>query len=322
MASLHGMYTSGANCVFENIDLADIETRKSVVTKTPTNTLPFLETAEGNLSETNAILYYFAQKYKKDLLGKDTLENAKINQWIQFAACELSRSQKALVYPIFGWSDYCKESADKENNNIKNYLRILDKELKGKKYIVNDRLTLADIVLFRYLRLFMMFVFPEGMRKSLFPNVTKWFEALMVTDAAVKAYGRILLCKIPIKPFTGQINRKPPAPPKKPREKFKIKVMDVKNPTMKNIQSYLTKFVQNRCVELFKDFLPPNYVPLVQKNNIGDSEFTTPCATQIFNMCGKKKDWKYTSAEEVAQVFVKDLKDDKNIISELKIVVH
>ena len=322
MASLHGMYASGANCIFENIDLADIETRKSVVTKTPTNTLPFLETAEGNLSETNAILYYFAQKYKKDLLGKDTLENAKINQWMQFAACELNRSQKALVYPIFGWSDYCKESADKENNNIKNYLKILDKELKGKKYIVNDRLTLADIVLFRYLRLFMMFVFPEGMRKSLFPNVTKWFEALMTTDATVKAYGRILLCKIPIKPFTGQINRKPPAPPKKPREKFKIKVMDVKNPTMKNIQSYLTKFVKNRCEELFKDFLPPNYVPLVQKNNIGDSEFTTPCATQIFNMCGKKKDWKYTSAEEIAQVFVKDLKDDKNIISELKIVVH
>ena len=119
MASLHGMYASGANCIFENIDLADIETRKSVVTKTPTNTLPFLETAEGNLSETNAILYYFAQKYKKDLLGKDTLENAKINQWIQFAAFELSRSQKAIIYPIFGWSDYCKESADKENNNIK-----------------------------------------------------------------------------------------------------------------------------------------------------------------------------------------------------------
>ena len=322
MASLHGMYASGANCIFENIDLADIETRKSVVTKTPTNTLPFLETAEGNLSETNAILYYFAQKYKKDLLGKDTLENAKINQWIQFAACELSRSQKAIIYPIFGWSDYCKESADKENNNIKNYLKILDKELKGKKYIVNDRLTLADIVLFRYIRLFMMFVFPDGMRKSLIPNVTKWFEALMVTEAAVKAYGRILLCKVPIKPFTGQVNRKPPAPPKKPREKFKIKVMDVKNPTMKNIQSYLTKFVQNRCEELFKDFLPPNYVPLVQKNNIGDSEFTTPCATQILNMCGKKKDWKYTSAEEIAQAFVKDLKDDKNIISEFKIVVH
>ena len=102
MASLHGMYASGANCVFENIDLADVEARKNVVSKTPTTTLPFLETSEGNLSETNAILYYFAQKYKKDLLGKDALENAKINQWIQFAACELNRSHKAIVNPILG----------------------------------------------------------------------------------------------------------------------------------------------------------------------------------------------------------------------------
>ena len=65
MSSLHCMYVSGANCQFENIDLADTETRKSIASKTPTTTLPFLETDQGNLSETNAILFYFAQKYKK-----------------------------------------------------------------------------------------------------------------------------------------------------------------------------------------------------------------------------------------------------------------
>ena len=321
MASLHGMYASGANCVFENIDLADVESRKNVVSKTPTTTLPFLETSDGNLSETNAILFYFAQKYKKDLLGKDALENAKINQWIQFAACELNRAHKAIVNPILGWNDYCKELCEKENNNVKNYLKILEKELEGKKYLVNNRLTLADIVLFRYLRLFMMFVFPDGMRKKVLPNVTKWFESIMNTDAAVKAYGRIVLCKQPVKPFQGTINRKPQAP-KKPRKIFQIQRMDAKNPTMKNIQSYLTKFFKDRCEELFKDFLPPEYVPLVQKNKLGDSEFTSPCATQIFNMCGKKPGWKYTSAEEVAEAFVKDLKDTKNIISEFKIVAQ
>ena len=98
--------------------------------------------------------------------------------------------------------------------------------------------------------------------------------------------------------------------------------MDLEHPTMRNIQSYIVKFVNNRCQELFKDFLPPNYVPQVQKNVIGDSEFTTPCATQIFNMCNRKPGWKYTTIEDVANEFIKDLKDDGNMISEFKIVVQ
>ena len=98
--------------------------------------------------------------------------------------------------------------------------------------------------------------------------------------------------------------------------------MDSKTPTMKNIQSYLVKLVKDRCEQLFKDFLPPNYTPLVQKNAIGDSEFTTPCATQIFNMCQKKDGWKYKSIEEVAEDFIKDFKDEGKIIGEFKISVQ
>ena len=320
MASLHGMYVSGANCIFENIDLADIETRQNIATKTPTTTLPFLETEDGNLSETNAILFYFAQKYKNDLLGQNNFETAKINQWIEFGSCELNRCQKAIIYPMFGWNEFSRESFDKENAKIKDYLKILEKELEGKNYLVGNRFTLADIILFRYLRLFMMFQFPEGMRKKLLPNTTKWFENIMKTNEVVKAYGRVVLCKIPLKPFIQKIEK--PKLIMHPKIIPKIKAMDVNNPTMKNIQSYVAKFVQNRSEELFKDFLPPNYSPLVQKNNIGDSEFTTPCATQIFNMCNKKKDWKYGSVEELAQVFIKDLKDENNIINEFKVVVQ
>ena len=319
MCSLHAMYVSGANCNFENIDLNDIETRNKLVSKTPTTTLPFLETEEGNLSETNAILFYFAQKYKKDLLGKDTFENAKINQWIEFASCEINNSQKAIIYPMFGWSDFCKESFDRENTKIKEHLKLLEKELEGKNYLVGNRLTLADIILFRYLRFFMMFQFPDGMRKKLLPNTSKWFEGIMKTKEAIKSYGRTVLCKQPLKPFTQKINRNLG---NSGQNIFKIQVMDTEHPTMKNIQSYIVNLVNNRCQELFKDFLPPNYVPLVQKNVIGDSEFTSPCATQIFNMCNKKKDWKYSSIEEVAQAFIKDLKDDGNVVSEFKMVVQ
>ena len=98
--------------------------------------------------------------------------------------------------------------------------------------------------------------------------------------------------------------------------------MEAKQPTMRNIQAYLSQFMKKRCDELFKDFLPPNYIPLVQKNSIGSSEFTSPCATQIFNMCNKKQNWQYASIENVAETIIKDLKDEEGIISEFKIVVQ
>ena len=98
--------------------------------------------------------------------------------------------------------------------------------------------------------------------------------------------------------------------------------MEAKKKTMMNIQLYLETFMTKRAHELFKDFLPPTYVPLVQKNTIGESEFTSPCATQIFNMCNKKPNWSYTSIEQLAEAFIKDLKDEKGIISEFKIVVQ
>ena len=52
-----------------------------------------------------------------------------------------------------------------------------------------------------------MFTFPTQMRKSLFPNTEKWFEKLMNSPQVIKSYGRTVLCKNPMKPFNGKIER-------------------------------------------------------------------------------------------------------------------
>jgi len=207
MSILHTIYVSGTNCEFCNIDLEDSKARNEHVLKTPTTTFPYLETKDGNIAETNAILFFLAQKYKKDLLGNNMFETAKINQWIEFATCELNQCQKELIYPIFGWKEYNKESSNKKNEDLKKFLKILENELTNKLFIVGNKMTLADIVLFRYLRFFMIFLFPEGMRNKILPNLTKWFENIMKTNEAIRAYGRTLLCKTPLRPFMGKINR-------------------------------------------------------------------------------------------------------------------
>ena len=215
---MHLINSIGANVPLENIDLSETEKRNSLVQNTPTTTFPFLETNEGNISESKSIEYFLCKKYKPELLGDTEFERAIVNQWIEFACCEINNCCRNVIYPIFGWKDYCKESFDKDNLKMKDYLKIIEKQLSNNEYITGKKLTLADILLFRYLRLFMMFHFPDGMRKSLCPNTAKWFEKIMKTPEAVKAYGRTVLCKIPLKPFTGKVDRTPLVHPKQEQE--------------------------------------------------------------------------------------------------------
>ena len=192
----------------ENIKLEEKEKRNSLVQKIPTATFPFLETNNGNISQSNSILYYLCQKYKPDLLGENAFEKAKILQWIEFANCEILRCNKSIIYPIFGWSNLNKEEFDRDNKKIKEYLLLLEKELEKNDFIVGNKMTLADIQLFTNLRFLMMFHLPEPMRNKLCPKINKWFEKIMNTPEAIKAYGRTILCKNILKPFSGITDKK------------------------------------------------------------------------------------------------------------------
>jgi len=93
------------------------------------------------------------------------------------------------------------ENNKKSFERLKQYLTILDKHLKGKKYFVGNKLSLADIIIFRFLRLIMMTVCTETMRNSFLKNLTKWFTNIMESEEAINVYGRTILCKSPLKPF-------------------------------------------------------------------------------------------------------------------------
>jgi len=207
MEILHIINILGKDIPLENIKLEEKEKRNSLVQKTPTTTFPFLETQKGNISQSNSIIYYLCQKYKPDLLGENAFEKAKIIQWIEFANCEILRCNKSIIYPIFGWNNLNKEEFDKCNKDIKDHLMLIEKELEKNEFIVGNKMSLADIKLFASLRFLMMFHFPEPMRNKLFPKINQWFEKIMNSPEAIKAYGRTILCKNILKPFSGVINK-------------------------------------------------------------------------------------------------------------------
>jgi elongation factor 1-gamma len=183
----------------DNLPWEDQEKRAQLKPKIATATFPYLETSQGVLAEANAITQYLAETYNPTLLGSNSFEKAQVRQWIEFANIEVGRNNKALVYPLYGFYEFNKTDADNATKDLKEQLTVLNKYLEGKSFIVGSSMTLADVTMFFTLRSYFMLVFVEDQRKKLYPNVTAWFTSLAASEAAVSAFGRTVLCKVPAK---------------------------------------------------------------------------------------------------------------------------
>ena len=258
---LHVIELTKAPVELQNVDWEDAETRKTLSPKSPTGTFPFLETSEGILSESRAIENYLAMKHKPELLGENDLEKAQVRQWSDFAIFEIGYCAKEIIYPIFGWKKYCKESADKANNKVKDFMRTLDAQLKDKEFVLGSKITLADVTLFRELKYFFQLVFPKGLRDKVFPNVAKWFTKLSETEEVKKVYGKILLCNQPLKPYICEEKKeekkhevkKPEKKDEKqdepPKEKKKVNPLDELPPSKLELETFKRAFLNNKDKE-------------------------------------------------------------------------
>ena len=262
---LHVVELTKAPVELQNIDWEDSEARKTLVTKSPTGTFPFLETEEGVLSESKAIECYLAEKHKPELLGQGEMQKAQVRQWVDFGSFEIYHCSQSVVYPIFGWKAYCKEEADKANARIKDLLKVLDQQVKDKKYILGDTLTLADVSLFNKLKFFFQLVFPKGLREKVFPNVTKWFTALAETTEVKKVYGKVHLCNTILKPFIGEKKedkkedkkekkekkeeKKEENTEEKKEEKKKVNPLDLLPPSKLELETFKRSFLNNKDKE-------------------------------------------------------------------------
>ena len=264
MEVLHTSYIVKSKINFIDADLEDTKKRNTYAQKTPTTTLPFLETKNGNISESISIEIFLAKKHKPEILGSNAFEHAKINQWIEFANCEIQNCAKELIYPIFKGKKPENKGNENDDKKFKKYLSLLEKEFKkGNKYIMGNKLTLADIVLFRYLRFFFMFYLTEKIRNSLCPKLTLWFENIMNTQEAIEAYGRTLLCKKQLKPLDIKIEKNKNKNEAK-KEIKKENPLDFLPPSKFDLDNFKKEFCENsnkkEVMEKFwKDFDPKGY---------------------------------------------------------------
>ncbi|XP_041981300.1 elongation factor 1-gamma [Aricia agestis] len=170
------------------------ETNKSdaFLKKFPAGKVPAYESADGKtlLTESNAIAYYVANAA---LRGTDVASQAAIFQWASWADGELLPASCAWVFPYLGIMQFHKQNAERAKSDLLGALAVLDKHLLTRTFLVTERVTLADIIVFATLIHAFQTVLEPSLRSSLV-NVQRWFLTLANQPQVLAVVGPIKLC--------------------------------------------------------------------------------------------------------------------------------
>jgi glutathione S-transferase len=137
----------------------------------PARTVPVLETDEGYLPESNAILVYLASG--TPLLPDDPFELAQVVRWLIY-------EQTDVVFMIGGlrfrlqvgrWTQDDPE-AQRRRVGALEVLRLLEGHLAERDFLVGGRYTIADIAVYGYSHR----AEEAGLDLEPYPNVRAWFE--------------------------------------------------------------------------------------------------------------------------------------------------
>jgi len=193
----------------EDVDLdpfgASPEVLEDLKKKNPNGKVPVLETPEGYLYESNAILRYVARyNDNSTIYGKDNFERALVDQYLDWISLTLEPAAEKLLFPLYGYAPLDKAKYTQDLEALKKVLRIIDDRLKQSKYLVGDTLTIADIQLVTDLGCLYRFVFDEKFRKA-FQNLNKYFEALSNEPNFLKVCGKQVFIKNALDLYSGPL---------------------------------------------------------------------------------------------------------------------
>eukprot|EP01080_Neovahlkampfia_damariscottae_P010691 gene10691-3312_t len=144
----------------------------------PNNKIPAVLVTEGEkefpIFETGAILMYFAEKEKK-LIPKDDFGRYETIKWLIW--------QVAGFGPMLGqanhFNSFAKEkipyAMDRYTKEGERLLKVLDTQLEGKKYVIGDEHTIADISIWPWLITAPIFA---KLDISKYENILRWRKTL------------------------------------------------------------------------------------------------------------------------------------------------
>lgn len=164
---------------YKMIDVLKGEGRKpEFLAINPNGKVPTLVDGDVTLWESNAIQCYVASKTENELWPKTNAryDILKWQSWelAHFGAAARAIAFQRLIKPLLGLGKADEARCEEEEGNFKRFAQVLDQSLAGKRFLVGNRLTIADFCVAAPLS------HAEAARLPLagFDNVKRWLNAL------------------------------------------------------------------------------------------------------------------------------------------------
>lgn len=137
---------AGSDIVTSVVSDEDVKKDKDLAKKHPSLSFPYIETKSGEVVfEQTAIAGFLARMNTgSGLLGSGAFKTAQVNQFIAWAQCTQPLVD-SVVSQIQGSTKFNNESYTKDLKALKEKAKALNSLLKGKKFLVGDSVTLADL---------------------------------------------------------------------------------------------------------------------------------------------------------------------------------
>jgi glutathione S-transferase len=179
----------GVPCERVQVDIQKKETKTEAFLKlNPNGLVPLLVVDGLPIFESTAILVYLAETYgvDKGLYAPPGLKRADMLRWIAWAnvgfydgICRWSRNTSEYI-PA---EQHNAKAAEVAKNDIDASMKVIEKALEGKSYLVDDKFSMADLALSSYFG-WLMFM---GYDYSSYKNVKAWADRCLGRPAAVKS---------------------------------------------------------------------------------------------------------------------------------------
>jgi glutathione S-transferase len=205
MFRLHGFFTQNSlktlyvleevvgDFEFQFTDLSKGDQKTEKFSKmTPIGKVPVLEHDGEYLFESGAICRYVANVSDSPLYPGDSLQRARVDQWMDFFSCHLGHWFNTLYYqlaikPKFGLGDPDEDSVAEARKFASLQLGMLNTHLQDQDWLANDTFSIADLFAFAYIEQY------RAVDVSLleYPNVQAWFDRIESRPSIANARARL-----------------------------------------------------------------------------------------------------------------------------------
>jgi glutathione S-transferase len=151
---------------FVTVDLAN--RTPDFLAKSPFGEIPVLEDGDVVLSDSTAILVYLASKYGDGRwLPRDPVGAAQVQRWLSNASGKIAYGPAAArLVTVFG----AQLDHERAQAIAVRLFDAMERELEGRRFLVNDEPTLADVAAYSYIA-----HAPEGgVSLKPYPNIRAW----------------------------------------------------------------------------------------------------------------------------------------------------